>query len=75
MSVTIPCTQTPIVMSLSILPLIISASHCTLNMTSGIDRTMKDMDSLKPTTISAAIPLNIFPFFSIPTHSPAWYNG
>ena len=44
LSVTIPCTQSPISMRLQMLSLIFSANHCSLNVTSGMAWTTKGID-------------------------------
>ena len=70
MSVTIPCTQSLISMRLSMLSLIFSASHCPLNVTSGMVWTTKGIDCFNSTTRNAKIPLYKFPSS---TFSPDWY--
>ena len=72
MSVTIPCTQSPISMKLSMLSLIFLASHCPLNVTSGMVWRTRDIDSFNPTTINAKIPLHKFPSS---TYYPDWYHA
>ena len=52
------------------LSLIFSASHCPLNVTSGMVWTTRCIGSLNPTTINAKIPLYKF---SSSTYSPDWY--
>ena len=70
MSVTIPCTQSLISMRLSMLSLIFSASHCPLNVTSGMVWTTKGIDCFNPTTKNAKIHLHKFPSSA---YSPDWY--
>ena len=66
----IPHTQSPISMRLSMLLLIFSASHCPLNVTSGIVWTTKGIDCFNSTTRKAKIPLYKFPSS---TFSRDWY--
>ena len=73
LSVTIPRTQSPNSMRLSMLSLNVSDSHYPLNVTSGMAWTTKGIDSLNPTTINAINPLYKFPSSSTPTYSPDWY--
>ena len=61
MLVTIPSTESLISIRLSILSLIFSASHCPLNVTSGIVWTTKGRDCFNSTTRNAKIPLYKFP--------------
>ena len=70
MSVTIPFQQSLISMRLSMLSLIFSASHCPLNVTSGMVWTTKGIDCFNPTTKNAKIHLHKFPSS---TYSPDWY--
>ena len=74
--VTMPFALTQISMRLSVLPLIFSASHCPLNVTSGLAWfvcgmawKIKGVDYFNRTTINAAIPLYKFPSLS----TPDWY--
>ena len=76
LSVTITLTLSPISMRLSMLSLIFSASHCPLNVTSGLAWlacgmawTTKGVDCFNRTTINATIPLYTFPSLS----TPEWY--
>ena len=76
LSVTMPLVLSPISMRLSMLSLIFSASHCPLNVTSGLAWlgcgmawTTKGVDCSNQTIINATIPLHTFP--SLPT--PDWY--
>ena len=76
LSVTIPLTLSPISTRLSMLSLIYSASHCPINVTSGLAWlacgmawTTKGVDCFNQTTINATIPLYKFPSLS----TPDWY--
>ena len=71
--VIIPCTQSLISMRLSMLSLNFSASHCLLNVTSGVAWTTKGIGCFNPTIINATIPLYKFLSSFIPTYSPDWY--
>ena len=64
------CTQSPISLRLSMLSLIFSASHCPLNVTSGMVWTTNGIDCFNSTTRNAKIPLYKFPSS---TFSPDWY--
>ena len=56
LSVTIPCTQSPILMRLSMLSLIFSASHCPLNVNFRMVWRTKGIESVNP---AGAIDLNL----------------
>ena len=76
LSVTMLLTLSPISIRLSMLSLIFSASHCPLNVTSGLawlaremTWTTKGVDYFNRTTINATIPLYTFPSLS----TSEWY--
>ena len=78
--VTIPLTQSPIFMRLSMLSLIFMASHCPLNVLlawlgCGMAWTTKGVDCFNQTIISTTVSLYKFPSSSTPAYSPDWYWG
>ena len=81
LSVTIPRTQSPISLRLSMLSLIFTTNHCPLNVTSGWAwlwnglNNERTVDCFYRTTIGTTIPLYKFPSLSTHTCSSDWYWG
>ena len=73
LSVTLSCMQSPNSMRLSMLSKNVSASHCPLNVTSGMVWTRKGIDGLNPTTRNVIVPLYQFLSLSTPSYSPDWF--
>ena len=72
LSVTISRTQSTNSARLSMLSQNVPASHCPLNMTSGMAWTTKGIDNLNPTTISATIPSFVQISFLVYSYILSW---
>ena len=72
LSVTIPRTQSTNSARLSMLSQNVPASHCPLNMTSGMAWTTKGIDNLNPTTIRATIPSFVQISFLVYSYILSW---
>ena len=83
LSVTISLTQSPIFMRLLMLSLIFTASHCHLNVTSGLPWLWNCLNNDRCRLFSSnfhkhnnpTIPLYKFPSLSTLTYSPGWCSG